>query len=208
MTDYLTEKEQIELLRNWIKEYSLYILAGFAMAGLVLFGWREWQQRAAKIQMHASSVYDEMLAMRSQNNSEATIVQAKKLVKHYPQTVYGELATFMLAKDAVAKNNYQAAEERLNWVIDHSRNMSFRQIARIRLARLQLALKKPDDSLKMLQKVDDPSFAGLINEVKGDAYLAMNNPNMARQSYQAALANLPNALEMRPLLQMKYDNLT
>ena len=71
-----------------------------------------------------------------------------------------------------------------------------------------MADHKPEESIKLLDKIDDKTFNGLTNEVKGDAYVNMKNTNMARQSYQQALAELPNAEVIRPLLQMKYDNLS
>jgi len=113
----------------------------------------------------------------------------------------------MLARDAILKKNYPEAEKQFNWVIDNSKINSIRQIARIRLARVFIAEKKPKDAVNELQTVEDKSFDGLTDEVRGDAYLAMNNTEMARQSYQHALAELPNADVIRPLLRMKYDNL-
>ena len=208
MTEYMTEQEQIELLKNWIKQYSLVILAGVAIAVLTIFGWRYWQQRQANILSHASGVYDEMLTMRAQNDIAATLVQAKKLFSHYPKTVYGQMAALMLARDAITRKNYSEAETNLNWVLSHSKITSLRQIARLRLARVMIAENKIADSLIVLNTVEDASFMGLIDEVKGDAYYLQKNFDKARQSYQQALKELPNAEVIRPLLQMKYDNLT
>lgn len=207
LTEYLTEQEQIELLKNWLKQYSLVIFVGVIVAALGIFGWRYWQQRQANILTHASIIYDEMLTKRAQNDAEATIIQAKKLTSHYNKTVYGQLAAFMLAKQAIDVANYAEAEKQLNNVINKSSTPSFRQIARLRLARLFLLEKKPTEAIKILEKVNDKSFNGLTNEIRGDAYLAEKNIQMARQSYQQALSDLPNAETIRPLLQMKYDNL-
>jgi predicted negative regulator of RcsB-dependent stress response len=207
LTEYLTEQEQIELLKSWIKQYSVVILAGVLIAAVAITGWRYWQQRQNKILTHASAVYDEMLTMRAQNDSTSTLVQAQKLFSHYPQTTYGQMAAFMLARDAVIKKDYPEAEKRLNWIIEHSKIDSIRQIARIRLARTLIAENKPREAIKELQTVEDNSFNGLTDEVKGDAYLALNDTKMARQSYQQALDELPNADVIRPILRMKYDNL-
>lgn len=207
MTDYLTEQEQIELLKGWIKQYSLVILAAVLVAVISITGWRYWQQRQMKILSHASSVYDEMLVKRAQHDSAATLIQARKLFKHYDNTVYGSMAAFVLARDAVLKKDYLEAEKRLSWVVDHSHVDSFRQIARIRLARVYIAEQKPEDAINALKKVNDKHFSGFINETRGDAYFAANNLAKARESYQQALKDMPNAEVMRPLLQMKYDNL-
>ncbi|MBX3709295.1 MAG: tetratricopeptide repeat protein [Gammaproteobacteria bacterium] len=207
MTEYLTEQEQIEILKSWIKQYSLVILAGVVIAIAGISGWHYWQQRQNNILDHASAVYDEMITMRAQNDDHATLVQAKKLFSRYPQTTYGQMAAFMLARDAVTKKNFAKAEEKLTWVIEHSKIDSMRQIARIRLARIMIATNKPQNAIDHLKIIEDKNFSGLINEVKGDAYLAMKNITMARQAYQQALSELPNAEVVRPILQMKYDNL-
>ena len=207
MTEYLTEQEQIELLKNWIKQYSLVIIIGVLLAIVAITGWRYWQQRQAKILSHASSVYDEMLTMRAQKDREATYIQANKLFSHYSKTVYGQMAALMLARDAILKKDYNEAEKQLRWVIDQSAIPSFEQIARLRLARLLISQQKSEEALAILSKVRDKTFNGLINEVRGDAYFAMKKMNEARQAYGQAITDLPNAEVMRPLLQMKYDNL-
>ena len=207
MTDYLTEQEQIELLKNWIKQYSLVILAGVCIAIIAISVSRYWQQRQNKILSHASAIYDEMLTKRAQNDTKATYIQAQKLYTHYPKTTYGQIAALMLARDSIVKNDYPGAEKYLHWVLNHSDSASVKQIARMRLARLLIMENHPEEAIKTLEKIEDNSFNGLINEIKGDAYLATKNAAMARQSYQQALAELPNAEAIRPLLQMKYDNL-
>lgn len=207
LTEYLTEQEQIEILKNWIKQYSMVILAGVIIAIIAITGWRYWQQRQNKILHHASAVYDEMLTKRAQNDPEATLVQAQKVFTHYSQTPYGQMGALMLARNAILNKDYPKAEKQLNWVLDHSSIASIRQIARLRLARVKIAEQKPDEAVKILQKIEQKSFNGLIDEVKGDAYVAMKNSVLARKSYQQALTELPNAEVIRPLLQMKYDNL-
>lgn len=208
MSDYLTEQEQIELLKNWIKQYSMVVLSGVVIALFAVTGYRYWQQRQAKILSHASSVYDEMLSARGQNNPAETQTQARKLFKHYSKTTYGTISALMLARSAVVRKDYPEAEKQLNWVIDHGKIASLRQIARIRLARVMISERKADEALKVLDYTEDNTFVGLIDEVKGDAYLALNKTDSARDSYKQALTELPNAEVNRPLLQMKYDNLT
>lgn len=208
MSDYLTEQEQIELLKNWIKQYSMVVLSGVVIALFAVTGYRYWQQRQAKILSHASSVYDEMLSARGQNNPAETQTQARKLFKHYSKTTYGTISALMLARSAVVRKDYPEAEKQLNWVIDHGKIASLRQIARIRLARVMISERKAEEALKVLDYTEDKTFVGLIDEVKGDAYLALNKTDSARDSYKLALTELPNAEVNRPLLQMKYDNLT
>jgi predicted negative regulator of RcsB-dependent stress response len=207
LTEYLTEQEQIELLKNWIKQYSFAIILGVVISIAAISGWRYWQQRQNQLLTQASSLYDAMLTARAQGDTTTTIKQAKTILHDYPKTPYGEVAAFMLARNAVLEKNYREAEKRLHWVIKHSHTPSMRQIARIRLAQILVFEKKPQDALTLLKKVEDKSFSGLIEETKGDAHLAMNNTPLARQSYQQAITELPNAEEVRPLLEMKLEDL-
>jgi len=207
LTDYLTEQEQIELLKSWIKQYSRVILLGVLLAIVCISGWRFWQQRELKITTRASRIYDEMLTARAQNDLSATTAQAQKLRTRYTKTIYGDLASLMLARDAISKKDYQNAIAPLSEVIKQSKVQGIRQIARLRLARVYLMLNQPEKSLHALEKVDDKTFIGLIEEIRGDTYLLMKKNDLARASYKAALTSLPHADEIRPLLQMKYDNL-
>lgn len=208
MTDYLTEQEQIELLKNWIKQYSLVIIAGVLLAIVSITAWRYWQQRQEKILTYASVVYDEMLTKRAQQNLTTTNAQASKLLKNYEQTTYAHLAALMLARNAILANQFNEAEKQFNWVLKQSNVAAIRQIARLRLARLYLSMKQPEKALETLQKIEESSFDGLRYEINGDAYLALNNVKKAKESYAQAIAHLPNAEALRPLLQMKYDNAT
>lgn len=207
MTEYLTEQEQIQQLKNWIKTYGPAIMAGVIVAGLLAFGWNYWQSYRNKILLHASGVYDEMLTTRAQNNNPAAVIQAKKLLSHYPKTPYAEMAALLLARDAILKKNYPEAIKQLDWVRDHSSESSIRQIARLRKARIFLAENQPDMTLSLIKKIDDKTFIGLIEEVEGDAYVMKNDKISAKNAYQKASQDLPNAEVIQPVLQMKLDNL-
>ena len=207
MTEYLTEQEQIQQLKNWVKQYGLTILLGILIALILSSGWRFWQHRHDKMLRHASAVYDEMIAMRAQNNTKGTVIQAQKLLTHYPKTPYAEMAALLLARNDAINSKYDEAITQFNWVINHSKNSALREIARIRIARILITQKKPDDALEVLKKVTNKSFFGLADEVRGDAYLARHDIASARKAYQLALEELPNAETSRPILEMKYDNL-
>jgi predicted negative regulator of RcsB-dependent stress response len=207
LTEYLTEQEQIQQLKSWIKQYGLTVLAGILIAVLITSGWQYWQNYRYKILTHASAVYDEMLTMRAQNNAHGTIVQANKLITHYPKTPYAVMATLILSRNAVIDKNYPEAIKQLNWAKDHSKNTAIKEIARIRIARILITQKNYNEALATLKIIDNNSFIGMIDEVRGDAYLAQNDIESARKAYQLALHELPNSDISRPILQMKFANL-
>ncbi|HSW71251.1 MAG TPA: tetratricopeptide repeat protein [Gammaproteobacteria bacterium] len=207
MTDYLTEQEQVEQLKKLLKTYGIPALVGILIGIAIFYGWNYYQVYRSRVLSHASGVYDEMLTDRAQNNVQETQIQAEKLLRHYPATPYGEIAALVLAREAVNKQNYPEAIKQFTRVEKQGLSPSIRQVARLRLARLFLEQQKPEAALSELKKIEDQSYSGLIDEVRGDAYLAKNQTSEARQAYQQALQELPQAEEIRPLLQMKLNNL-
>jgi predicted negative regulator of RcsB-dependent stress response len=207
VAEYLTEQEQVEQLKKWLKIYGIPALLG-VLAGIAIFyGWNGYQTHHLHTLTHASKIYDEMLTDRAQNNKEATLIQAQKLASHYPSTPYGEVAKLMSAQDAVNKKDYPEAIKQLSWIAKHANQATIRELARIRMARVYLTQQQPNEAIKILKKVDDKSFNALVNEVMGDAYLALNQIGEAKTAYQQALQELPDSEQIRPLLEMKLDNL-
>lgn len=207
MTEYLTEQEQIELLKSWIKQYSLVVLLGILFAVGASSLWHYWQQYKENILIQSSAIYNTMLNDRIQNNVDKTRAQAKKLYTQYPKTPYAQMGALLLARTALLAKDYAAAKNYLQWVIDQSATPALREIARLRLARLLLAEQKPNDALSILEITEDTSFNGLIDEIRGDAYLQLKKRAQAQKFYERAKNELPNSEVMRPILQMKYDNL-
>ena len=82
----MTEEEQVEQLKNWIKQYGPTVIAGIVMALIIVTCWHYWQDYQTRMLTSASRTYDEMLSLRAQNNASGTTVQAQKLLKNYTRT--------------------------------------------------------------------------------------------------------------------------
>ena len=211
MTELLTEQEQIEQLKSWIKQYGFTVLAGIVIALISVSLWHVWQNYQTKKLTHASSVFDEMLTARAQNDTaslENARAQADKLLRHYAHTPYAQFAALMLARDAIAQQKYPIAVTQLNWVLDHGKDKALKQIAQLRLARIFITENKARAALTLLTKPFDTNFTSLLEEVKGDALLQLKDDAGARTAYQNALMALPkDETAEKPVLQMKLDNL-
>jgi predicted negative regulator of RcsB-dependent stress response len=205
--DYLTNEQQVELVKKLWKEYGIAITLGALIAMTVSVGWRFYQRYNTRKSEQASLIYERMASDVMQHQITDAKTQSDILIHKFSKTPYATLASFTLAKLAVEQNQLDEAVQHLNWIIQHSHNKDFKQIARIRLARVYLSQNETKKALQTLEQVDSFAFQGLIAEVRGDVYTHLGQIDKARNIYQEALKQLPEQTTIRPLLQMKLDNL-
>lgn len=201
------EQEQIEAVKKWIAENGWFMAIAIIVAAVLLFGYQQWRRVDERKSIEASSYFEQLLNNLSTQNNAAADQSAHYLITHYAHSTYAQLAELLLAKEAVKQGHYTQAQSQLQEVIDHGHLPALKEIARLRLARLYIERKQPQDALHTLKKVDAKTYQADVKVVEGDAYLAENNINAARASYQQALSGLPEEAILHSLVSMKLNNL-
>ncbi len=203
----MSDKEQIDLVKSWWKEYGYYILFTIALVLLVNFGWRYFHNYRQHNLEYTSASYLKMLEYYDQKKVDEYQAIAKQLINSHKSSVYASLAALLLAKDDISAGNYQEASAQFNFVIKKSPAKNLRQLARLRLARVLIETKKYADALQLLQKVDDKGYKAAIEEARGDALFKLGRLDEARVSYQQA-KDLRAGNELQPpLLKAKLQQL-
>ncbi|MDX2165335.1 MAG: tetratricopeptide repeat protein [Gammaproteobacteria bacterium] len=207
MSTYVTEEQQIEMLKEWWKRNGNFAIGLFFVAIFFSLGLHYWYKHREEKLARASAHYEVMLSALVNADEATTLKEANLLKDDYSRTPYAALAALIFARNDVDQQKYNDAETELTWVMNHGNTNSLRQIARLRLARIDIQLNKPKDALNVLDKVSDSSYMPMIDEVRGDAYLALNQTDNAREAYQKAVNLLPSFAVARPLLTMKLNDL-
>ncbi|MCK4608658.1 MAG: tetratricopeptide repeat protein [Gammaproteobacteria bacterium] len=207
MEGYVSDKEQIQLIKDWWKKHGTTILIAIVLVVGLSSGWRFWQSYKAKHAAEASVLYEQLLTAGINNKSADMKLYTDHLRKDYKHTPYASLASLMLAKADVATNNLGDAQKDLAWVVKHGKPDSIQQIARLREARVLLANNKAKQALKLLDKVDDKAFMPAISEARGDIYASQGNKAKALQQYKISLQESPKNSVLTPALQMKINQL-
>ncbi|RMG58374.1 MAG: hypothetical protein D6717_02985 [Gammaproteobacteria bacterium] len=203
---YETEEQQAEAIRKWWAENGKSIIAGVVLGLAILFGWRgwvDWQERQAET---ASEQFSE--ARKAYDGGQPAQVHEKAalLREEYARTPYAALATLLEARLDAGEGKLEQAAEGLTWVRDHAREPVLQEVARLRLARVLVALDRPDDALKELQPLaESGAWTSLVEEIRGDALRAKNDIDGARQAYDRALLTAGGRAPR--YLQMKRDDL-
>lgn len=198
-----TDKEQIEMLKQWWNDYGK-IIAIAIVAGLVIaFGWRYWRHHNIERAREASTLYGRLGVADEQKQPKIAKKIAGDLMQNYQKTPYATMAALWWGKEAVEEKSYNVALKKTMWVLKHSHVKSFKQIARLRAARILLFQKKPQAALTLLNTVDDKTYLFLIDEAKGDIYTAMQKFDDAAKAYKTAQSNMKAVGVNNPLLNMK-----
>lgn len=199
----LTDKEQIEMIKQWWRNHGKGIVFAVVLGLAIGFGWRYWRSHNIEKAERASVVYQQVQVAAAQQQFDVVASLAPQLMKDYRSTPYASMAALLWARDAVLQNNLKLAVEKLQWVIDNSKMSSAKQIARIRAARILLAQKQYDSAMNLLATVDDAAYQPLTDSVKGDIYRAMGKETLAKQSFQAAQNGFQSGGIVDPFLNMK-----
>lgn len=204
---YLNEYEQWNALKKWWHKYNAIVIVTFSILLLALSGYKYWNWHQMKAMELASNTYERMMLASANHQSQQMSKYANELVKKYPESIYSDAARLSLAKLAVSNHDYDAAEQQLVWVAEHSKITELSAVAKIRLARIWYVNKKYAKAIAILKGMDSKVYLPLVDELRGDIYTAMNQFDKAVDYYRKALSEVQNYGVGNLFLEMKSNDL-
>jgi len=129
------------------------------------------------------------------------------LKDRYPGTSYAAQAALQAAKAQFDKGQADAARASLSWAASTASQEAVRDLARLRLAGLQLDAKQYDEAGKTLDAIESPDFLALQADRRGDLLVLQAKPDLARAEYQKAYAALEKNQDYRRLIEAKLSTL-
>ncbi|MFZ0008293.1 MAG: tetratricopeptide repeat protein [Steroidobacteraceae bacterium] len=208
MTDYLSEKEQWEQIREWVRQNAVWVLAGVAVGGALLLGWRWWQGYRDTQALQAGARYMQIVQALEQGDRTDALVHLGELERGYPLSAYADQGRLLGAHIYIDSGQLEQAAGELQSVSEHSKDHELALIARQRLARVQIAQGKPDLALATLNAAEPGAFARSYHEARGDAYYAKGDKAAALTEYRAAAAGATEAATADSLLDLKIADLS
>lgn len=207
MVDYLSEEEQTEALKGWIRQNWSYVLLGVALGLALLAGWRYYQSYASNRGEAAAELFREYVNAFDAHDQAKLDGLFKQLDSKYATSPYADQVRLLQAQRHVGAGEFDKAAADLRAVADNSKDDNLAKIAKLRLARVLIQQEHYDDALKLLDVAKAGAFEAQVHEARGDAFLAKADQAQARKEYQAALAAVGDAGEGRRLLDLKLQDL-
>lgn len=194
MEEYLSEKEQWEQLKAWVRENGLWIIAGIAVGGAALGGWRWYQDRVDSLGAQASAKYSQMLQAIDRNDRGQTFMLLGEIERDYATSPYMDQARLMAARVDVDSGELDKALAELKAVTEHTKDPELALVARLRLARIEIAQNKADAALATLNGLKPGAFEPRYHEILGDAYFAKGDkPNALKEYLKAKVGDFAGA---------------
>jgi predicted negative regulator of RcsB-dependent stress response len=205
--DVLDEHEQGELVQKWLRENVFSIILGVGLGLLLIFGWQQWNSHRGAHRLDAATQYDVFGADLDKKDNDAARQIAQKLQSDYSDTPYAVLAALRMADVDETKGDAAAAHAMLENAYQHAGIDALKTLAGLYLARNEIAQKKTDDALKLLEGLPALGYASLRDELRGDALTALGRKDEARTAYTDALTNLDPNAPTRSFIEMKRNDL-
>ena len=207
MDTYITEEQQIEVIKNWWKENGISVITGTALGLAIVFGIRAWNDWRTGQSEAASQIYQQI--MIGQKKTSPIVVQqaGTRLFEEYPNSIYAILGALAQAAGFIEKGDPASARGRLEWVILQSADPQIKALAQLRLGWLFLDQGDPERALTLSTTVASAGFPAEADELRGDVLRLQGDRKGALSAYQSAIAKLPPNSGRTTDLRMKIDDL-
>ena len=186
----LEEQEQLDQIKHFWKTWGnliswvlITVLGSYAAWN----GYQYWQQTQAT---KAAALYDEVeraVALGDISRVERSLADMKD---KFGSTQFAQQSALLAAKALQSQGKAEAARDALSWVANGASDKAYRDIARLRLAALQLDVKSYDEALKQLTLEFSPEMSGLAADLRGDVLQAKGQNAEAIAAYQQAWQKL------------------
>lgn len=203
----LDEQERLDELKAWWKRWGSMAMIGLAVVIAASAGWRYWQHRTLTQSLEAAAVYEKLTQSLAANDAKAAREAGSMLIDQYKGTAYAPRAALLLAKLNVLGKDLKSAQAQLEWAVANSKEPAVKDLARLRLAGVQLDQKQYDAALKTLSATHSDAYAFRFHDAKGDVLLAQGKQAEARAAYQAAFGMMQEDDPYRSIVELKLDAL-
>jgi len=186
VSEFLTEEEQVERLKQWWRENGRSIIVGVVIGLGIFGGWQGWKGYERQQAESGSAAYDRFLAEAQSGDLDVILQAESQLESDFANTAYADFSGFKAAGELVSAGRLDEAAQRLESIHEKGANTAIRNRAAMRLARVLMGQSRLDEAEQLLNAAA-PAFAGEAARLRGDLARLRGDAQAARAAYQQAL---------------------
>jgi predicted negative regulator of RcsB-dependent stress response len=198
--------EQEQLVKEWLNNNWMTIVAGIALGIGGLWGYGQWQNAQSQKSQDAAVDYgqiEQLLAIDELGEAASTIETYEGT---YGANIYAIKARLATAEKHVAAGDLSAAKVQYQAIIDAKPDKAIAEMTRIRLARLLLSEGDFTKASAELNLVQSKAYQTVVEEIIGDIHLAQGEIDKAKDAYQLAL-NEGEGYSGKQIIEMKIADI-
>lgn len=212
MSRYETEDEQLDAIKAWWKKNGSQLLTVILIGVLAFSGWRYWTNSKWVESTNASSLFEVLQSSMQQGKFGEVSREALKLVQEQPESPYAIGAAMLYAKYSLEKGETDEAIQHLTWVSETAEDTQLRNLALLRVARIQADIKSFEAAEKNLTSLSQANLNGAekanFDYISGLVALAQGNEVVAQQAFQNVVMNVDTEKNLMGLAQIQLDDLS
>ena len=187
MSEFKTEEEQVEAIKQWWKENGKSVIGGVLIGLLVVGGGKGWIEYNRIQAENASAFYENFSQAAAVGDLDTAEKRGEALIEEYGGSTYAHFTALRLARLEYESGQKDEAKARLQWVVDNSRQDALVKLAQVRLARLMLDTGALDEADRLSADPAEDAWQGEFLSIQGDLKLSRGDREGARRAYAEAL---------------------
>jgi predicted negative regulator of RcsB-dependent stress response len=203
----LEEQEQLDQLKHFWNKYGNVITWLLIVVMGSYAGWNGYQYWQKQQSTKAAALFDEVERAASSGDTSKLERSWNDMRDRFPGTTYAAQSALLAGRTFQQAEKTDDALSALKWASENASDGASVQLARLRLANLQIQQKAFDEATKTLAKPFTPAFSGLALDIQGDIFMAQNKPLDAVKAYTDAWSKLEVNNEYRRLVLAKLNAL-
>ena len=203
----LEDQDNIDGIKTWWDKFGTAITIVLTAVLVTIGGMQAWKYYQQQQAQQAADLYVLLQQVQLSNDAAKINDAAHLLTEGFSSSGYAPRAALIAAQADVQAGNNKRARQNLQWIIDHAKETTMHDLARLRIAGILLDEEKYDEALRILNTQHGETFAGLYLDRRGDVLVASKKISEARLSYQAAIDKLSKSNNYYNIVQMKLDAL-
>lgn len=208
----LEEQEQLSAMKAWWEKNGNLVTGAVLVFAIAVAGYQGWRWYQAKQTAESGAIYAALTQAEQVKDMAKLRVLTDEIISKHGDTAVAELAAVLTAKAELDAGNGKAARSKLEWAVAKGSDPLLRDLARLRLASVQLDEKDYAAALKMLEPAPAPVFTARFEDLRGDLLFAKGDVAAAKSAYARALEGInkqagQQSMGFRVAVQTKLDAL-
>jgi predicted negative regulator of RcsB-dependent stress response len=206
--EFLTDEQQADRAKSWLRENGVFLVAGIVLGLAVLFGWQRWEAYQLTKSGEASVIWEQLRSAIEGGRYNEVDETLALLESDYASTPYLDQGRLAMARMYMDRNLPDEAIESLNALVTGADDGELRRVAELRIAQIYLYQQRYDEALAILGPDDTTPFVAQYHELRGDIFFAQGQLEDARDEYGLAMEMDKFSTIDRAYVQMKHDDVS